>query len=349
MKTVAIQSFGGCDQFKDIELPIPEVKENNVRIKLIASSFNPVDYKMRNGMFGGDFPMVLGHDGSGVIDEIGTGVTNFKKGDEVYAFIFGHPKSNGAYAEYVSLPQQFVAHKPKSLSFEDAAGIPLVGLTALCVVQRAKAVKGQAAFVAGASGGVGSIVVQLLRDIGAYPIVATAGSDESAEYIHSHLKIPKEHIVKYNNKDRATLATEVKNLSPNKSGFPIAIDLWGNEMKKLAFDVLSIDGHVLTIVEEDHDFITPLFPSNKQPSSLFGVNGSFTMVFIGARALAAKEPSDWAVYGQGLEELAKLIDAGKVTAPKITNIGHLKASEVVKAHKELENGHIKGKLIISIP
>lgn len=147
----------------------------------------------------------------------------------------------------------------------------------------------------------------------------------------------------------AELATAVRSLFPNKAGASLAIDLFGSSMKSLSFDVLDVDGHVLTIVEEPAEYVTPLYPSHAKENSLFSANATFTMVFVGARALCKSEPRDWAVYSEGLVELAKLVDEGRIQAPKITNLGHLKASDVAKAHQQLEAGHTKGKLVISIP
>eukprot|EP00026_Physarum_polycephalum_P011141 Phypoly_transcript_11341.p1 GENE.Phypoly_transcript_11341~~Phypoly_transcript_11341.p1 ORF type:complete len:325 (-),score=32.41 Phypoly_transcript_11341:148-1122(-) len=279
MKAVVIKNFGGTDQLEERVLPIPDVKPNFVRIKLRATSFNPVDWKLRKGYFGGELPLILGNDSAGIIDEIGEGVKDFAKGDEVYVFVFGFLKSNGGYAEYVSLPQQYVALKPKSLTFEEAAAIPIAGLTAYeLVVKKAKIIKGQPVFVAGASGGVGSFVVQLLRNLGAFPIVTTAGSESSANYIYMQLGIPKEHIVRYDNKSEDEIAETLLSLTSDRAGFSHAFDLVGGASKMLCFRVLAMEGHVLTIVEEENaNFLTPLYPS-QSTHSLFSCNGVFSAV-----------------------------------------------------------------------
>eukprot|EP00026_Physarum_polycephalum_P012561 Phypoly_transcript_12883.p1 GENE.Phypoly_transcript_12883~~Phypoly_transcript_12883.p1 ORF type:complete len:357 (-),score=59.75 Phypoly_transcript_12883:33-1079(-) len=348
MKTIAINEFGGADKLVEQTMPTPEVKKGDVRIKIHATSFNPVDWKIREGNFGGSFPIVMGHDSAGVIDAVGEGVTKFKVGDEVYAFVFGPNKSNGGYAEYVSLPQEFVAIKPKNLSYEDASSIPLAGLTAYSLITRAKVAKGDAVFVTGASGGVGSFVVQLLRHFGAGTIVTTAGSDSSAEYIHSHLKIPKEHIIRYDKKSQEDIIAEIRKLTKNALGFPIAIDLVGGDMKTLAFRSLRTTGHVLTIVEEnDPKYVTLLYPVHSL-ESLFMKDATFSTIFIGGRTFV-NDPAEWAVFGEDLASLAKLIEAGSVVAPKVTKVGNLNVETIRKAHAMLEDGHTKGKLVVSIP
>lgn len=136
--------------------------------------------------------------------------------------------------------------------------------------------------------------------------------------------------------------------TPGEEGFPYSIDLVGGKMKTLAFNVVGLGGHVLTIVEEDDpSFPTPLYPS-QNPRCLFMVNATLSTVFIGAAGIVGKRPEDWETYREGLKALAKLFDDGSITAPKVTNVGPLTAENVRKAHEQLEDGHTKGKLVVSI-
>lgn len=348
MKAIAINEFGGRDKLNEQQLPIPEVKKGFVRVKVHATSFNPVDWQIREGQFGGEFPLVLGQDSAGVIDAVGEGVQKFKVGDEVYAFIFGPHKSNGGYAEYVSLPQEFVGPKPKKLSFDDASSVPLAALTAYSIVTRARVQKGDTVLVIGASGGVGSFLVQLLRHFGAGTIVTTAGSDSSAEYIHTHLNLPKENILRYDNKSLDDLTAEAKKFTKDSMGFPIAIDLVGDKMKTFAFKAIRVAGHVLSIVEEnDPKYVTLLYPIQSM-ESIFMKDASFTTIFIGARTYL-NEPTEWAPLGEDLASITKLIDDGSIVVPRVTKVGHLNVETIRKAHEQLEGGHTKGKLVISIP
>ncbi|MCI0527583.1 MAG: zinc-binding alcohol dehydrogenase family protein, partial [Nitrospira sp.] len=120
----------------------------------------------------------------------GSGVTDFSVGEEVYAYL-GGPKSNGSYAEYVCVPADFVGKKPTNLSFSQASAVPLVGLTAYqAVVDKANVKAHESVFIAGGTGGVGSMAIQLARYLGANPIFTTAGSDQSAAYLTQELDIP---------------------------------------------------------------------------------------------------------------------------------------------------------------
>src|SRR5437016_5517122 len=125
MKVIAIDEFGGPDKLHDEERAKPQPRPGDVLIRIHAGSFNPIDYKIRQGRFGGDVPMVLGHDAAGVVEEAGKDVHRLRQGDEVWAYL-GGPCSNGSYAEYVSVPHEFATVKPRNLSFEEAASVPVV-------------------------------------------------------------------------------------------------------------------------------------------------------------------------------------------------------------------------------
>ncbi|MBI3237086.1 MAG: alcohol dehydrogenase catalytic domain-containing protein, partial [Chlamydiales bacterium] len=163
-QAVLLKANGDESQFVMGEIPMPQPGFGQVRIRVKVAAFNPVDVKIRIGMFGpGVMPMVLGADCSGVIDALGEGVSELAIGDEIYAMAFGRC-SNGSYADYLCLPQEFVYRKPRALSFEQAASIPLVAMTAYRAMIASGALnKKGSVFIAGAGGGVGSIGVQLCR------------------------------------------------------------------------------------------------------------------------------------------------------------------------------------------
>eukprot|EP01111_Echinosteliopsis_oligospora_P003902 TRINITY_DN1612_c0_g1_i1.p1 TRINITY_DN1612_c0_g1~~TRINITY_DN1612_c0_g1_i1.p1 ORF type:complete len:351 (+),score=94.72 TRINITY_DN1612_c0_g1_i1:172-1224(+) len=350
MKVIELTAFGGTENFKQVEREIPTVPKGHVRIKLSAAAFNPVDTKRRKGKFDPSCPVVLGSDASGVIDTVGEGVTYFKKGDEVYTFVMGDEtaKSSGSYAEYISIDEHLVAHKPKNIDLADAAALPVVALTVYdLIVGRAKIQEGDSVFVAGASGGTGSLAVQLLQHVGASPIIVTAGSDESEEYIHSHFGIPKKNIIRHSNKSVADISSEVHQISGPK-GVKFAIDLVGGNMKELCFHVIALWGHILTIVEEDDPkYCTPLYPSQSGPNSLFMKDATFSTIFVGAGCFS-QDSSVLQKYRKDLTEISKLFEQGKLKAPRITK-GPFSLETIEKAHKQLETGSTKGKLIMTIP
>ena len=196
MKAVRIHEFGGPDvlRLEEIERPTPAADE--ILVKVYASGINPVDWVARSG--GNDFlrpylqlPLTIGWDAAGTVEEVGSGVTGFKKGDEVYG-IPNFP-GNGSYAEYVAAKAGQFALKPKSISFNEASAILLTGLVACNgLFELGKLQAGQRVFIHGATGGVGSITVQLAKAKGAYVIGSASarnqgflkemGADEAIDY-----------------------------------------------------------------------------------------------------------------------------------------------------------------------
>src|SRR5215216_4071032 len=171
--------FGGTDLFeeRDVERPRPGVGE--VLVRVVAAGTNTVDAKLRaNGSSAGlEAPIILGADISGVVEEVGPGVTDLAPGDEVYYTpeVFG-PLSNGSYAEYHVAKADIVAKKPASLSHEEAAAVPLAGGTAYEAIVRRLAVRvGETILIHGGAGGVGSFAVQIAKNSGAR-VLASAGS-----------------------------------------------------------------------------------------------------------------------------------------------------------------------------
>jgi len=166
MKAVRIHQYGGSEVLVYENAPLPTILPDEVLIKVHASGVNPVDWKIREGLrlttFPTELPLTLGWDVSGVIESIGTEVTDFKKGDKVYS----RPNiaRNGTYAEYVAVKASEVAFKPKTIEHVRAASVPLAALTAWqALFDHGKLEAGQKVLIIGASGGVGSFAVQLAK------------------------------------------------------------------------------------------------------------------------------------------------------------------------------------------
>ncbi len=341
MKAIALTEFGGTEFFQTVELPIVEPQPDEVLVRIAAASFNPIDVYFRQGRLGGDLPMVLGRDLSGVIEAVGENVSRLRVGDEVYAYLPGR-KSNGSYAEYVTAPADFVAHKPSNISHLQAAAIPVVGITAYhCVVAKARVEAGQTVFVAGAAGGVGSMAVQLLPHFGADLIIVTAGSEESADYL-VQLGIARENIVFYPNLSIKKLKETVVEINGGAE-VSAAFDFVGGAMKRLCFEVVGVNGQVVSIVEEPADFSLNLWDEETSPMVTKAL--SFHFEQLGAAALRGGNSS---VYYQELEILKKLIDDGRLTAPQIFEVGELNEQTVRQAHAALEKAHSKGKMVMRI-
>src|SRR5205809_967858 len=184
MKAFIVDRYGGPDRVRAGEPPDPEVGENDVLVQIHAAGVNPLDSKIRNGEFQQilpyRLPLILGNEAAGVVVRVGSRVRRFKPGDEVYA----RPDKGriGTFAEFIAIAEDDVAHKPKALTMEEAASIPLVGLTAWqALVERANLKKGQRVLVHAGSGGVGTFAIQLAKHVGA--IVATTASAANLDLV----------------------------------------------------------------------------------------------------------------------------------------------------------------------
>lgn len=170
MKAVIIKKYGGNDVVEVRDVPNPIAGPGEVLIRVRAAGVNPADWKIRQGLFksvfGNKFPLPLGRECSGDVAETGRNVTRFKKGDHVVAVL--NIISLGSFAEYVSVPEQSVFLKPANISFEEAAAIPIAGLTALRALRDDGGIKqGMKVAVIGAAGGVGHFAVQVAKVFGA--------------------------------------------------------------------------------------------------------------------------------------------------------------------------------------
>ncbi len=319
MKAVVLESFGDAAHLKLKEVPTPHPKKGEVRIRLKASGFNPVDFKIRKGLYGGETPMILGSDCSGIIDELGSDTPGFASGDEVYAMPFGQC-SNGSYAEYVCLPVEFVAKKPKNIPFEQAAVLPLASMTAYRAMISSGAIKkGDSVFIAGAGGGVGSIAVELAKFAGAMELFTVAGSEESAQYLQQKLNLKKEHILLYRGLSCEQMQAKLTEMNGNRF-FDAAFDFVGSEMKRLCLNVTGHSGHFATITPEHDRFDFPVW--ERGASLAFGRNLSLHFVFVGSEAFSGHRPS-WGVYSRHLSQISQLIENGTLHPPTTSLVGDL--------------------------
>jgi NADPH:quinone reductase-like Zn-dependent oxidoreductase len=182
MRAVIVREYGPPEVLAIEEMPRPEPIPTEVQVRVHAAGVNPVDFKTRagKGMAGllGDAPIRLGWDVSGVVTEVGGGVTRFKVGDEVFGMPW-FPRQAGAYAEYVTAPSRHFAAKPHPLSHEEAGALPLAGLTAWQIIVDTIALEdGADLLVHGAAGGVGHLAVQIAKARGAN-VVGTARAEQA--------------------------------------------------------------------------------------------------------------------------------------------------------------------------
>ena len=178
MKTIVVHEYGGPEVLKYEDRPRPEPKEDQILVRVIAAGVNPVDDASRSEkyakFFGITLPFIPGYDIAGVVEKTGAKITKFKPGDQVYAYL--DLKDGGGYAEYAVATEVAAAAKPKSISFTEAAGVPVVALTAWqALIDKAKLSAGQTVLIHGGSGGVGSFAIQIAKARGA-KVIATAST-----------------------------------------------------------------------------------------------------------------------------------------------------------------------------
>jgi NADPH:quinone reductase-like Zn-dependent oxidoreductase len=178
MKAIVIHEYGGPEILKYEDVPRPEPEDDQLLVRVVAAGVNPVDGMIRSGLFAKNgsraFPIILGGDVAGVVEKTGSKVTKFKAGDPVFAYV--SLDNSGGYAQYALVKEGEAAPKPKSLTYVEAAAVPIVALTAWqALIDSAKLSAGQTVLIHGGSGGVGSFAVQIAKARGAR-VIATAST-----------------------------------------------------------------------------------------------------------------------------------------------------------------------------
>jgi NADPH:quinone reductase-like Zn-dependent oxidoreductase len=178
-----VDEFGGREKLRLADVPEPRLLPDGVRIAVKVAGVNPVDWKTREGRqvprFPHVFPVVLGWDAAGVVEEVGAAVTRVRPGDEVFAYCRKHFIGEGTYCEQVVVPQEFVAPRPASLSWEEAGAVPLAALTAWqCLVERLAVAEGETVLVHAAAGGVGHFAVQIAVALGVRVVGTASAANE---------------------------------------------------------------------------------------------------------------------------------------------------------------------------
>lgn len=234
MRALRMHEYGTPEVLRVEEAPMPSPKAGEVRIRVHAAGVNPIDWKIRSGRLQKSFPVPLpyipGRDVSGTIDALGGGVTQWKIGDPVIAYVDG-----GGFAEYAVVAEGDVARKPKRLSHEQAAGIPLAALTAWdTIIEAADVKKDQRVLIHGGAGGVGSMAVQLAHWRGAH-IIATA-SERNHEYLKS---IGADEVIDYR-------TTRFEDVARN---IDVVLDTVGGDTLARSPAVLREGGMLLSIVD----------------------------------------------------------------------------------------------------
>ena len=334
MRAVVLDAHGGSENFRLAVLSVPTLRPGDVGIRVRAISFNPIDYQIRKGKPAGS-PVaspVLGRDLSGVVDSVASGVEDIVPGDEVYSYI-GTLASSGAYAEYVAVPAELVALKPRSLSHEQAAAVPVGAVTAIMALQKLDVGPATSLFVAGGAGGMGSFALALARTDGVRRLVTTAGNAASRAYLVDKCGIDDANILDYRDPAFLELA-----LARNGGLFDCVLDLVGGAMLSACCKLVAVDGQLASVTEA---------PSESDFEYLFQKNASFHAV--GANAyMLADDRKGWLKYRAILQRLAQLFDSGTLAPPQVTIFDEFSVESVQRAHALMERGGVQGKLVMSL-
>ncbi|WKX73969.1 NADP-dependent oxidoreductase [Streptomyces sp. XD-27] len=241
MKAISTKSYGGPEVLEYTDLPDPKVGPDSVLVRVKAAGINPVDWKILAGyldpMMDAHFPLVPGWDVAGVVEAVGADATEFEVGDEVIGYVRKDAVQHGTYAELVAAPVRTLARKPAALSWQQAAGLPLAGLTAYQSIKRVGTKAGETALVHAAAGGVGSLAVQILVAQGTR-VIGTA-----SERNHDFLRSLGAEPVTYGD----GLAERVRALAPE--GVDVALDFVGGGVVDVSQDLLKDRGRVASIAD----------------------------------------------------------------------------------------------------
>lgn len=333
MKAVMLTGAGGTAMLKLMEVPDPVLESpQDVLVRLHAAGLNPVDYKLRRvgGFYPDRLPLILGCDGSGVVEAIGEAVTRFKVGDEVFFFNGGMGGDDqGNYAELTTIHQDYLAAKPESLTMVEAASVPLVWLTAWeALFDRCSLQAGDTVLIHAGAGGVGYIAIQIAKQAGA-KVITTISSPEKAELAKS---LGADHCINYKEED---FVETVLSLTDG-AGVNVVFDVIGGQLFADSFPATKIYGHVVTLDEINFS------KAEAGAAKLRNLSLSYELMLTPMHF----KMHDARVRQTGmLEEAARLIDAGQIKVV-VTNVFSL--DEIDKAHNIVEDGHSIGKTVIKI-
>lgn len=325
MRAIVLQAQGTDLSLQRLTVPIPQSKTKEVQIRIHAVGLNPVDYKIRAGLIPAPYPLILGHDFSGVITQA---AGPFKVGDAVMGYLCG-PQSNGALAEYTCVPFECVTHKPAHLSMLEAAAYPVTALTAYQAMRRMKLQPKEATLITGVSGGVGLMLLQLARAAGA-EVFTVVRDEASALQLQAHYNLDLTRCITSQGKSVEAMAEELKRKHQGRY-FAKVFDLAGGDMKHLCLSLVDFEGEMLSIVEEAKFDIDLL---NARTSPLFQRSATLHFEFLGARGLFGS-PDTWQVYQQDLQAIAQLLAQGQLKFARIAKMGTLEVSDLEQALQQL--------------
>jgi zinc-binding alcohol dehydrogenase family protein len=334
MKAIAYRQslpITDAEALLDVGLPAPQAGGRDLLVEIRAISVNPVDVKVRTGVAPAHGEMrVLGWDAAGVVKAVGPDVTLFKPGDEVW--YAGDRTRPGTNSELHLVDERIVGHKPRMLDFARAAALPLTSITAWELlferleVSRDKSLSGKSLLVIGAAGGVGSVLVQLARQLTGLTIIATASRPDTAEWVR---QLGAHHVIDHSQ----PLNEEIARLGIPPVNYVASLNQTDRHWNAIA-ELVAPQGKVALIDDPDAINVNLL----KRKSVSLHWESMFT------RSLF--QTDDMQKQHQLLNDMAQLVDSGVIKTTLAERFGKINAANLKRAHALLESNRSKGKIVL---
>ena len=332
MKAFLVDRYGKKDGVRLGEMPQPELRADDILVQVHAAGVNVLDCKIRDGEFKlilpYRLPLILGNDVAGVVTRVGPKVRQFKVGDEVYA----RPDKDriGAFAQFIAMNERDAAIKPKKLTMEEAASIPLVGLTAWqALIERANLKKGQKVLIHAGSGGVGTFAIQLAKHLGA--VVATTTSRANVDLVKS---LGADIVIDYKKDDFEKILRD----------YDVVLNSLGKDTLEKSLRVLKPGGKLISISgPPDPDFAKDLGRG-------WMLRQVMRLLSYGIRRKAKRQRVSYAFLfmranGEQLREITSLIDSG-IIRPVVDRVFPFESTKEALAY--VDTGRAKGKVVVKV-
>jgi len=320
---------GDPDVLQMTETDRPDFGDDEVLVRVLAAGVNPIDTKLRrNGLYFGKPPAILGCDGAGIVEAVGSRVEGFRPGDEVYYCFGGLGQKSGNYAEFAAVPEAFLAHKPASLDFNDAAAAPLVLLTAWeSLFDRARIRGGQKVFIHAGAGGVGHVAIQLAVTAGC-EVATSVSSPEKADLVR---ELGASLAINYREEDVAEALLDWT----DGQGVDVAFDTVGGEAFRQLIPAVKVYGDLVTILQvpEDCDWKTLRLRNIRISQELM-----LTPMVLNVPGAAEHQAAI-------LDQCAQLFEERRLSV-YVSDV--LPLAQAAEAHRRIEEGHMAGKLVLKV-
>src|SRR5438445_73979 len=332
MRAFIVDRYGSADRVRASEVPDPEMREDDVLVEIHAAGVNPLDSKIRDGEFKlllpYRFPLILGNELAGVVIRVGSGVRRFRPGDEVYART--DKKRIGTFAEFIAVSEEDLTIKPKSLTMEEAASIPLVGLTAWqALIEKAELKKGQKVLIHAGAGGVGTFAIQLAKHVG-----ATVATTTSAANIDLVKRLGADIAIDYKKDAFEEILHD----------YDVVLNSLNKETLKKSFRVLKPGGKLISISG-------PRDPAFHRHLELAGMlELVMRLLSFRVRSRARRYQVDYSFLfmrpsADQLRQIGSLIEAGAIR-PVLDRVFSFDSTKEAMAY--VETGRAKGKVVVKI-